>query len=787
MLKSYILITLRSVKRNLSYTFLNVFGLSISIMSCLIIFLIVKNELGYDAHHKKADRIYRITLNALDYNPSVSMAIVPAMRTDFPELEQVSQVWPQQSGMVQVGSTKYSEHHYAFADEQYSSIFDHTWVEGNPRTALAEPNTIVLTESIARKYFGKENAMGKVVRLDNSYDLKVTGIIKDPPGNTQFSYIFLVSFNTVRNELKEVMQEFYAIMGGHAYIVIPEKSSIAQLQKKMPGFIRKNWGQDIARGATLLLQPLRDIHFDQRYLNDPGNPTASRSTYWALAIVALFIIVTACINFINLATAQASKRAKEVGVRKTLGANRLQLIKQFLGEAALLVLGAVALGTAGAWAFLPHTVDWLDIRLSAVQLAQPQVIGLLLALTIAIILMAGLYPAFVLSSFRPVTTLKSSIGGHMRGLNLRKSLVFVQFAISQILIVGTLMVDRQMDFFRNQDLGFNKEAVLTFDLPDKTKRAVIEQQLLADPGVKKVSFSSSAPSFTNSFAPFSCPERGFMEDDVTELKGVDERYTDMFEMKMLAGEKIRKTGATDTAKNVVVNEALIHKLGISSPEEAIGVHIMSGEDRLTITGVIQDFQSESKHKLRRPCIMFYNTNRFFTASVKIQPQAMHATIDRIERMWTGLFPDGLFSYEFIDDHIGNMYRQEQKVYTAFRLFSGLAILIGCLGLYGLVAFAAVQRTREVGIRKVLGASLTDIVALFAKEFITLILFAFIVAAPVAYYVMDNWLDEFAYQIKIGGGTFLVAICVSIAIAAITIAYQSLKAALANPLKSLTTE
>lgn len=789
MLKNYLVIACRNIWRNLGYVSLNVMGLTLSITSCLVIFLITKNELSYDNYHRKADRTYRVTMNALDFNPSVSMAIAPALRTDFPELEEVSQVWHQREGIVKVNEERYVEKGYAYADASFTRTFDLQWLAGDPKTALTAPNSVVITESLAKKYFGNKDPIGQVIQVDDKAGLKITGLIKDLPGNTHFPFIFLISIETIKNWLTEIeaTKHFYQIMGANTYMVLPEHYDIAKLNSRLPAFIAKNWGNDIAKEAKLVMQPLKEIHFDQRYLGSV-TPTTSRNTYWALAAVALFIIITACINFVNLATAQAIKRAKEVGVRKALGANRLQLIRQFLGETSFLVLLAVILGCLAAFLLLPNAAQWLDVKISAAQLFQPGVIGLLLALTVLIILSAGLYPAFVQSAFRPVDSLKSgSIGISGRGLTLRKSLVFVQFTISQILITGTLVVAAQMDYFKNQDLGFNKEAVISFSIPENTKKEVLHEQLSANPGIKGISFSSGAPSYNNNYAPFTSPERGITKDDVTEIKNVDEHFLDMFGIKLLAGEKLRKNNPVDTTRYVVVNETLIHKLGMSHPEEAIGAHIMAAGRYCTIQGVVKDFQSESKHKDRRPCILRYAPGGFFVASVKLQSADMSKTIGRIEAEWSALFPERIFQYEFLDDHIAALYKQEQKVYTAFRLFSSLAILIGCLGLYGLVAFTAIQRKKEVGIRKVMGASLVHILALFAKEFFVLIIIAFLVAAPVAYFVMHSWLENFAYQVNIGGGIFIIAIAVSFIIAAGTIAHQSLKAAFANPLKSLKAE
>lgn len=784
MFRNYFLIAIRNLRRNLNYASLNIIGLTLSIAACLIIFLITKNELTYDAYHRKADRTYRVTMNALDFNPSVSLAVAPAMRSAFPELENISQYWQRRDGLVKVGNTRYMQDEYAFADRSFTDIFDYIWVSGNPRTAMAEPNTIVLTESIARRYFGDQDAMGKTLQLDNRYQLKVTGIIKDLPPNTGMTFGFLVSFATIEKEMQEAMQEFYAIVGGNTFIVVPPHYDIKKMESRMHAFVQQNWGADIATEAKLLLQPLKEIHFDQRYIQ---STTTSRNTYRALIAIAIFIIITACINFINLATAQAMKRARETSVRKVLGADRFQLIRQFLGETSIIVVLTVILGVITAYVALPQVANWLDVRISTQQLNQPLVYLLLAALTLTIILLAGLYPAFVQSSFQPAVSLKSSTGQSSGGLTLRKSLVLVQFLVSQVLIMGTLVVAEQMDFFKNQDLGFNKEAVVSFSIPDRAKRDVLAQELKDNTGIKEMSFSTGAPSYNQNFAPFSCPERGITKDDVTELKFIDENFMKMFDMKMLAGVGITPVKDGDTIRQVVVNQALVRKLGINNIEDAVGLNIVSGRDKLVIKGVVQDFQSESKHKEKRPCILFNNPRAFNTASVRLSPRNMPATIARIEKDWSALFPEELFSYEFLDDHIAAMYKQEQKLFTAYRLFSGLAIIIGCLGLYGLVAFAAVQRNKEIGIRKVMGASIPDIVILFGREFILLIAVAFLIATPLSYFLMQNWLGNFAYHIPLSPGTFIVALICSVVIAAVTIAHQSLKAALANPLKSLKTE
>jgi ABC-type antimicrobial peptide transport system permease subunit len=628
--------------------------------------------------------------------------------------------------------------------------------------------------------------MGQVIEFGDKI-AKVTGIIKDPPTNTSMPINLILSFSTFKAQFTDMAKYFWNISGNsYAFIVLPKNYSVHTLEKLIPGYLKNVWGKEVDATVQLPLQPIRDIHFDQRYINGIVTPT-SKDTYFALIGVAFLIIITACINFINLATARAIKRAKEVGVRKVLGAQRKQLIGQFMSEIAILVLISVLLGVGICALFLSQAKTWMSVDISPAQILEPQVLSWIAAITVIVILGAGLYPAFVQSAFQPVDSFKNSSGTSTRGFTLRKGLVVMQFTISQVLIVGTLIVASQMDFFQNQDLGFNKDAVISIRVPVKEKQEVLQQQLISVPGVREVSVNSGAPAYNSQWAPFSAPALGYTKDNVTEIKFIDEKYIDMFQLTMLAGQKITKKAPTDTAQTVVVNETLMHDLGVQDPQKFVNQRINVNGRLATVIGVVKDFQSESKHKKRRACVLLYSPDRFFIASIKLKPKNMPATIAAIGKAWGTLFPDGVFKYEFVDEHIAAMYIQEQKVYAAFQLFSGIAILIGCLGLYGLIAFAASQRTKEVGIRKVLGAPLFSIVGLFTREFVALIGIAFLIAAPLGYYMMHKWLENFAYHIKIGPAIFLVAIVASLAIAAITTMHQTLKAALANPVKSLRSE
>lgn len=784
MLRNYFTIAFRRLNQQKGYTVINVLGLGLGLAACILIFLVVRNELSYDSYHQKADRTYRVTVHGLDYNLSVSFAVAPAFRTDFPEAEQVSQYFYMPEGQVQVRNDRFMVDGYAFADGNFAQVFDFTWLAGNPTTALTEPNTIVLTERTARKYFGDQDALGQTIRLDNQADLRVTGVIKDLPANTHLLFNFLISWETIRKLVNST--NFWSIAGGYLYVVLPENLNAERIAQRFPAFLQKNWGTETAREkAELILQPLQQIHFDKRYITQVSMPR-SKETIYGLAGVALFIIITASINFVNLATAQAVRRSKEVGIRKSLGAFRGQLMGQALGETTLLVGLATLLALSMVLFFLPFTQSLLDIRIDASQLTEPPVLAVITGILLTTILLAGLYPAFVQSSFQPTKALKDrastlSVGG----LVLRKGLVVMQFAITQVMIIGTLVVASQMDFFLNQDMGFEKDAIVSFPTGDKAD--VLRQKLLNNRGVQQLSLASAGPSFNRSFAPFSSPELGMADNDVTELKMVDENYIPMYRLDVLAGEPIIKTAPNDTVRSVVVNQTLIHRLGIQKEADAIGKRVQVSGGPAIIRGVVRDFQSESKHKKIRACVLYYDSRAFRQTSVKLHPSNLRQTLATIENDWKSLNPESIFTYEFVDEHIASLYTQEEKTYNAFRLFSAIAIIIGSLGLFGLVSLIAVQRTKEVGIRKVLGASVASIVVLFSREFVWLMLLAFIVAAPLAWYSMNTWLQEYAYHIEIGPSIFGIAIVATFAIAALTISYQSIKAALVNPVKSLRSE
>lgn len=779
MFKHYFRIAVRSIARYKSYAAINIFGLALGLASCILIFLIVRNELSYDQYHKQADRTYRITSLGLDYNPSVSFAVAPALRNDFPELAHVSQYYYWRESMIEINQERHILKDIGAADNEFAKIFDLTWLAGDPNTALEAPNTIVLTQSLAKQYFGDQNPIGQTIRMDNDWELKVTGLIEDLPSNTHLTFKSLVSWATFHDKTSN----FWSIQGGYLYVTLPEKLSAANIEQKLPSFIKKNWGEEVEKEkGKLLLQPLTDIHYDQQYLNQTSMPRSKKSIY-GLAIVGLFILIIACINFVNMATAFALKRSKDVGIRKVIGAKAIQIIKSALAEIIIQVIIALTFAVGSLLLFIPYTERFFGTRISSDQLLQIDVFIGLLLISICAVLISGLYPALIQSRFNQLQILKSSFSTAVKGTTtLKRGLIGIQFLVTQLLIISTFIVARQMDFFLNKDIGFDKESIITFDMGKNPEG--LRQLLSRQPGVKDFSFASVAPAYNINYTPFSAPHLGMNEVDVTEMKVVDENYLSMFKLKMLAGLPIVKSTGQDSLLKIVVNETFVNRLGIHNLEDALGEQVMVNDRRAEIQGVVADFQSESKHKKIRACFLYYNPERFHQASVKLQSNNIKEAIASINKGWSALNPESLFNYEFLDNKIARLYRQEQTLYNTFKVFTFIAILISCVGLLGMVSLMAVQRVKEIGVRKVLGASVKNIVLLFLKDFVVLIGIAFIIAVPIAWYSMHSWLQEFAYQINITPLHFIVGLLVTLFIAGTTVFIRSFMAATSNPIKAI---
>jgi putative ABC transport system permease protein len=793
MLRNYFITAIRHIRRSLGLSLLNILGLSLGILSCLAIYLVIRYELGYDAFHSKADRIYRVSYHREEYGGSVSFGVAPALRTDFPELESVSQVWQLDQGLVKTEGKLFEEKTYGFADENFPKIFELSWIAGNPLSALSEPNSVVLTESLANKYFGSRDPMGKVISVSkpnyhNRYELKVTGLIKDPPGNTHLPLKLIVSFSTLTKDLSPEMYNYYTLVGGSAYVLLPEHHSPRPIERRLNAFVQKHWGNEIASESRLELQPLREIHFDTRYVH---SNTTSLQKIWSLAAIGFFVLLMACINFINLLTAMAGKRRKEVGIRKTLGCSRSQLIGQFLGETALTVGIAVAISLAALIAVIPLIETRFDLALDLSHLLDREALLFAGSLFVFVTAFAGLYPAFVQSAYNPSNTITGSMG-FTRTFSLRNVLVFLQLSISQILVIVTLIVALQMNFMKETDLGFEKEMIVSVNLPDTKKHGPFERELKGHPRVQAYSFSSGAPSYNCFFAPFRAPSLGLTRDEVMETRFVDENYTGLFNLDLLAGKQLTalkddQSTFSDTSvlRPVLINEVLMRKLGITDPKAAIGkILTIYWSYKVIVNGVVRDFQSESKHNDRRPCMLLYAPFRFISVDIKLNPHQVSQTMEEIGNKWSELFPDEKFKFEFLDEHIASLYRKEEKQFALFRVFATIAVIICAFGAYGLIMFNAGRRTKEIGIRKVLGARVSGIVRLLSKDFFTSAILAFVVATAIGWYLAHGWLQDFAYRIDPPWWTFLAGGLLALCVAVATVTVQSVKAAVANPVKSL---
>jgi len=794
MLKNYFTIALRTLSRYKSYTLINVLGLAAGITCCLLIFLVVRFELSFDRFHSKADRIYRVGTRFLrDGENSFFGTPYPtakALKADYPEVENATTIDFAQSGIIRVGDDIYRENGLAYVEPSFFALFDYPWVAGNPEKALGQPNSVVLAETMARKYFGSADGsvLGKTIRLDNQTDLQVTGVVQDFPTNTDLPFSILISFATLRNPNGPDLESWTNVSWSTTNFVLLKSGQTADhLEKSMKDFIQKYSGEEMTTRRTYHFQPLKEIHSDPEFGNY-NRRVFSKSTVMALTAIGIFLLLTACINFINLATAQAIKRAKEVGVRKVLGAVRGQLVNQFLGETFVLTLTAALLSLLLATFLLPPLERFLGTSINFRPSHDWAVFLFLVGVIPVISVLSGLYPAWILSGYKPVLAIKSKMGSYSTGgVLLRRGLIVFQFVVSQVLIIGLIVVSQQLNYFLNKPLGFNKEAVISANVPRTAtppQLQTLRNRLASTPGVANASLALFTPSNEGGwFAPFNYEGSGTDQDMVVEMRPIDHTYVQTFGLELLAGHDLTERG---DSSEILVNEAFIHQMNLQKPVDALNRKVSQFGRTLTIVGVVKNFHSQS---LRQEIgsVMMSKRPGVRIAGIKLASQQPKQTIAQIEKIWKTTFPEELFEYRFLDEQIANFYRNEERTTGLFRIFAGVAIFIGCLGLYGLVSFMAETRTKEIGIRKVLGASASNIMLLFSKEFTRLIMLAFLIAAPIAWYLMNNWLRDFSYKIAIGPGVFLLAVGLTLSIAALTVSYRTIRAALANPVKSLRAE
>ncbi|MDQ6764453.1 MAG: ABC transporter permease [Bacteroidota bacterium] len=803
MIKNYLKIAFRNLIRHKAFSAINIAGLAIGIASCMLVFIVVSYELSYDKFQPNYKRIYRVVTqdkfsDGMTYNPGVPGAALKALRLEMPGLlfgainsSYGSQVTVGTSGSASTDKKFIEKEGIYFSEPNFFNVFSYKWLVGNP-SVLAEPGAVVLTQKTAEKYFGNwQQAINKTIKFDNAVPLKVTGILQDAPQASDFPLAVLVSFETLKsNSEKYNFYDDWNTLSSNfqVYTLLPENVKAGDINKQLARFSTKHNRPGRPSVRLHFLQPLSELHFDNRF-EIFGNHITGMAVLWTLSLIGIFIIIMACINFINLSTAQAVGRSKEVGIRKVLGSSRKQLFFQVMGETGLLVIISTILAMCLAALCLPFIKHIASIE-ESLSLLNLRILIFVFIVVIVVTILSGLYPSLVLSNYKPALALKNKItSARVGGISLRRGLVVMQFAISQVLIIGTIIAISQMGFINNADLGFNKEAVLV--LQQNTDSAVVaklpafKERLLQTHGVVSVSFSSDVPSSDNTWASnFAFNHKEDEKYQVT-MKFADPDYFKTYGLQFIAGKIYDKS---DTIKEVVLNETLVHKLGEKNPQDVIGKDIRLGSSGWNkIVGVVKDFKTNSLKENIKPLLLAERSEYYGVTSIKLRSSNIPQTQARIQSAWNQFFPDYVCTSSFIDEGIANFYEQETHLSLLYKLFACLAIFISCLGLYGLVSFMAAQKTKEIGVRKVLGASVTNIVYLFSKEFTILILVAFAIAAPIAYFMMHTWLNDFVYRINIGMGIFVFALCISIIIAWITVGYKALKAALVNPVKSLRSE
>jgi putative ABC transport system permease protein len=815
MFQNYFKIAIRNLWRKRGFSALNIAGLAVGIAASLLIFLVIHYETSYDGYQSKKDRIYRVVTTytkhsngePAGYESGVPKPLGDALRPEIPQLEKVSSTWylggaqihvPDPRGLEDEKLFKENEG-LLFAEPALFEMFDYQWLEGNA-VGLKDPHTVVMAKTLADAYFGSpRKAMGKMIQLWSfRVPLRVTGVFEDLPVNSDVPVRLAASYATFRELNPQVFTDPRAWRNtnwsSECFVLLRKGQDIRQVQSQIPHFVQKYYPPDQTTGATLTslyFQPLTTMHLDERFYTWKGD-ALTHNELWSLGLIGVFLLLVACINFINLATAQSVSRAREIGVRKVLGSNRLRLLGQFLQETALISFVSVALGCVLAWVALPFLSGLMRKPLTLDLRHNPSILVFLGIAGVVVTLLAGFYPGWVLSRFNPIEAIKSRISAKtIGGISLRRGLVVVQFVIAQLLVIGTVVVVRQMQFFRSQPMGFEKKAVALLELPsdstDALRYAYLKSELLRVPGVSAASLCMDAPaSRIADDRDFYFENDPVKKDFSVNRQYADSSYLNTFHIGLAAG---RIPYQSDSVLELMVNETLVKKLGLSSAKDMLGKKMAFGPHDLpyTVVGVVHDYNSQSLRSAVTPLVICCNSHVYNYISFRMDVDKMSATLDKVHKVFTHTYPYYFYDLNFLDDQIESFYHTELIASQLFKVFAFLAIFISCLGLYGLVSFMAVQKTKEVGIRKVLGASIHSIVYMFSREFTLLIGVAFLIAAPLGYYFMHQWLSGYFYHIVLGWGVFAMAIAFSIVIAWITVGYKAVRAAVANPVKSLRTE
>ena len=795
MLKNYLKIALRNIKNQKGYSFINIVSLAIGLTCCMLILLYIRYEFSFDKYHDNAQHIYRAVREEKGtpvwFNSSAH-PLAAALKEDFPEVIRATRVKKNEElGVVEYNSKLFNEDGIYYADQDFLEMFTFPLVSGHRDTALTEPFSVLLTKEMAEKYFGNEDPVGQILKIkvwygDEKYGYKIKGVLKNIPRNSHFTFDFLLSYNTLytlKRGGREAV-ETWSYNEPKTYIQLDSHANPVDLEGKFPAFLRKYMSEDYD-SSKLHIQPLTDIHlggnlrFELETNNDMKN-------IFLFSAIAFFIMVIACLNYINLSVARSAKRAVEVGMRKVVGAHKSQLVRQFLGESMFFSLLALMISVLMVDLALPAFGALIDRNLTSSLFLNPDILFVFLGIAVLVGLLSGGYPAFIISSFHPIQIIKGTLRiGSKSSAVFRNSLVIAQFVVSIILIVCTFVIHNQLSYIRNRNLGFDKGqivSVYTMDRNLERNTDPLKKELLNIPGITGVSVSLDLPSTIRRTSTARWIEQGEERELRLNYTFVDFDFFNVYDIGIAEGRTFSEDFSLDKVQAIVINEAAARDLGWKNP---VGRQLTFQEMERTVIGVVKDFHFHSLHREIDPLVFMYHSNRqvdYF--SIKVSPFDIPSTIGFIEEKWKQFSPEFPFQYSFLDERIDRIYKAEQKLGHSFNIFTCIALSIACLGLIGLASFVSEQKRKEISIRKILGADFQSIIVLLAREYIKCIALAAVIAWPIGYFVMNRWLQNFAYRINLGLWTFVLSAALALVIALLTVSYQSFKAAFANPADTL---
>ena len=808
MFRNYLKTAFRNLWKNKGSSAINIIGLAVGLATCLLITLYVMDELSYDKYNKKADRTYRVDGDIQFGGNHFVLAVAPepmgpTLKKDFPEIEQYVRFRNYGGLLVKKGDENVTEGKVIYADSTLFDVFTLPMIAGDPRTALRDPHSVVITEKIARKYFNTTDVVGKTLVTSDTNNLKITGVIENIPPESHFNFDFFVSLN---GSIQPWEVNVWVSNNLNTYIVLKKGADPKVLQLKLSQVvekymypqamalmnIKKDEFEKSGNYARYELTPLTSIHLHSNRVSELGANSSIQYVY-IFSVIAIFILLIACVNFMNLSTARSSNRAKEVGVRKVLGSLRTNLVNQFLTESILVSLIALIVALLLAWLLLPYFNQVSSKEISIGLFSHSWLPLLLIGLVLVVGLLAGSYPAFYLSSFRPIVVLKSKLAAGFKRSWLRSSLVVFQFWVSIVLIIGTIVIYNQIKFIQSKQLGYNRSHVLVLEGTDPlgSQAKAFENELLKMPGVQSATMTGYLPTsdWRNDsplFADASLDQKSAVS---SQIWTVDENYIPTLGMQMASGRNFSKQFLTDSSA-IIINQSCAKLLGFADPinKPIYFLNDITKKEVFTyhIIGVVKDFNYNSLRESVTPLALFYG-NQNSKIALKVSTSNIKGLVAQIENKWKAMAPSQPFTYAFMDEQFNNQYKTEQRISQISITFSILAILIACLGLFGLVTYAAEQRIKEIGIRKVLGASVTNLVSMLSKDFLKLVAISALIAFPVAWWAMHKWLQDFAYRVQIGWWVFAVAAIIALLIAVFTVSFQAIKAALTNPVKNLRTE